>query len=153
MRTMRTKDLAGVYAYPRVQIARLVEQGAVVRVAHGYAVAVPDDQDSDWKPTVEEAAAGITAARIHQAIPRALGNAVIAVPRQHRPIALEGGGKVLFVARAAERLDARLETLESGRALVTTLEQTMLDLAKRPTLGGHPRHLLRSPRRRRRQSG
>ena len=153
MRTVRPKDLAGVYAYPRVQIARLVEQGAVVRVAHGYAVAVPDDQDRDWKPTVEEAAAGIaaaifgqrqtvlmgiTAARIHQAIPRALGNAVVAVPHQHRPIALEGGGKVLFVARATERLDARLETLETGRALVTTPEQTMLDLAKRPTLGGAP---------------
>lgn len=153
MRTVRPKDLAGVFAYPRVQIARLVEQGAAVRLAHGYAVAVPDDQGPDWKPTIEEAAAGIaatifgqrhvvlmgiTAARIHQAIPRALGNAVVAVPHQHRPIALAGGGRVLFVTRATERLDARLETLETGRVLVTTPEQTLLDLAKRPTLGDAP---------------
>ena len=124
-----------MFAYPRVQIARLLEQGAAVRLAHGYAVAVPDDQGPDWRPTIEEAAVGIaatifgqrhvvllwvTAARIHHAIPRALGNSVVAVPHQHRPIALAGGGRVLFVTRATERLAARLETLETGRVLVTT---------------------------------
>lgn len=150
LRTVRPKDLAGVYAQPRVQIARLAERGAVKRLAHGYVMATPDDQGPDWKPTVEAAAAGIavaifgqrdvvlmgiTAARIHQAIPRALGNAVVAAPRQHRPIRLEDGGQVIFVVRDTAHLDARLERLENGRALVTTPEQTMLDLAKRPELG------------------
>ena len=42
------------------------------------------------------------------------------------------------MTRATERLDARLETLETGRVLVTTPEQTLLDLAKRPNLGEAP---------------
>jgi predicted transcriptional regulator of viral defense system len=153
LRTFRPKDLADTYVNPRTEIARMAEQGAVKRLAYGYFVAAPDDQAAGWKPTVEAAAAGIgaaifgqrhivlmgiTAARIHQAIPRVVGNAIVATPRQHRPIALEDGGQVLFVARDTTKLDARLETLETGRALVTTPEQTMLDLAKRPELGGMP---------------
>src|SRR5665811_1907072 len=63
---------------------------------------------------------------------------VVAVPRQHRPVELEDGGRVVFVVRATGRLQARLETLETGKALVTTPEQTMIDLAKRPNLGGVP---------------
>lgn len=150
LRTVRPKDLAEIYANPRAEIARMVEQDAVTRLAYGYFIVTPDDQGKGWKPTIETAAAGIaaaifgqrnmvlmgvTAARIHLAIPRAIGVAVVAGPRQHRPINLEGGGKVLFVARDVDGLDARLETLETGQALVTTPEQTILDLAKRPDLG------------------
>ncbi|WP_216822863.1 type IV toxin-antitoxin system AbiEi family antitoxin [Aeromicrobium sp. A1-2] len=128
----------------------MVEQGAVTRLAYGYFIVTPDDQGDGWKPTIETAAAGIaaaifgqrnmvlmgvTAARVHLAIPRAIGVAVIAAPRQHRPVKLEDGGKVRFVARDVDGLDARLETLETGQALVTTPEQTLLDLAKRPDLG------------------
>lgn len=58
------------------------------------------------------------------------------MPRQHRPIRLDQGGSVHFVARATGRLDATLERLETGRGLVTTPEQIALDLAKRPNLGG-----------------
>ncbi|WP_396041202.1 type IV toxin-antitoxin system AbiEi family antitoxin [Aeromicrobium sp. UC242_57] len=151
LRTVRPKDLADRYVNPRAALARMATQGAVVRLAHGYFVATPDDQSAHWKPTMEAAAAGIasaifgqrdivlmgiTAARIHHAIPRALGSAVVASPRQHRPVALDGGGRVIFVARDTIALDARLEALETGRALVTTPEQTLLDLAKRPDLGG-----------------
>jgi predicted transcriptional regulator of viral defense system len=153
LRTLRPKDLADHYANPRVEIARMAKQGAVKRLAYGYFVATPDDQAAGWKPAIEAAAAGIaaaifgqrdivlmgiTAARIHQAIPRAVATAIVATPHQHRPVTLEDGGQVLFVARDTARLDARLETLETGRALVTTPEQTMLDLAKRPELGGAP---------------
>ena len=153
LRTVRPRDLAHRYVNPRAQLARWANTGAVTRVAHGYLVTTPDDQGKDWKPTIEAAAAGIaaaifgqqnvvlmgvTAARIHHVIARAIGNAVVAVPRQHRPVELEDGGRVMFVVRDTGQLQARLETLETGKALVTTPEQTMIDLAKRPNLGGVP---------------
>lgn len=151
LRTLRPKDLADLYVNPRAEMARMIDAGAVKRLAYGYVVATPDDQGHGWKPTIEAAGAGIaaaifgqrnvvlmgvSAARVHQAIPRAIGNVVVAVPRQHRPIELEDGGQVLFVARNTDGLDARLETFETGQALVTTVEQTLLDLTKRPELGG-----------------
>jgi hypothetical protein len=75
---------------------------------------------------------GVSAARVQHAIPRGIGVVVIAVPRQHRPIELESGGEVRFVPRDVDRLDARQEQIdELGRALVTTAEQTVLDLAHR----------------------
>lgn len=153
LRAFRPKDLAEHVANPGVQVARWVEQGRVLRLAPGYLVAVPDDRDASWRPGLETAAAGVaaaiygirdvalmglSAARVHQAIPRALGVAVVAVPRQHRPITLHAGAQVIFVRRDVGRLDVRLEPLELGRALVTTPEQTVLDLAARPELGGEP---------------
>lgn len=150
LRTVRPQDLNNLYAQPRSALANWIDQGVAKRVAHGYVMAVPDDEGADWEPTVEAAAAGIaaaifghrncvlmgvSAARVHQAIPRAIGNAVVAAPRQHRPIALASGGKVVFVMRQTDRLEARLERLEVGSVLVTTPEQTILDLAKRPDLG------------------
>jgi hypothetical protein len=58
------------------------------------------------------------------------------VPDQHRPIRLKDRQSLLrFVKRDTDRLDAeRIET-PLGPALVTTPEQTVLDLAHRPQLG------------------
>jgi len=52
---------------------------------------------------------GISAARLHGAVPRALGIATVAVPAQRRPVTLDGRSeRVIFVPRNVERLDAEL---------------------------------------------
>ncbi|MEU0545581.1 type IV toxin-antitoxin system AbiEi family antitoxin [Nocardia sp. NPDC005978] len=152
LRTVRPQDLAGVYAQPRPEIARLVEQGALHRVAHGYYVVVPPEYvGRNWLPGLEAAAAGIassiygadravvmgiSAARLLGAIPRALATAVLAVPGQHRPIVLaDRPAQVRFVRRDTDVLDAERVETPLGATLVTTPEQTVLDLAHRPGLG------------------
>lgn len=152
LRTVRPQDLAGVYVQPRPEIARLVEQGLLHRVAHGYYIVVPPEYvGRTWLPSLEGAAAGvassiygadravvmgISAARLLGAVPRALATAVVAVPSQHRPIVLtDRSAQIRFVRRDTDALDAeRIET-PLGPALVTTPEQTVLDLAHRPGLG------------------
>jgi predicted transcriptional regulator of viral defense system len=152
MKTIRPRDAADVYAHPRAEFARLTERGLLHRVADGYYVVIPQDMiGRRWMPGLEAAAAGIasaiygaddvvvmgpSAARLHGAIPRALATATIAVPRQHREIELSDRPAVVrFVKRHTDRLDAeRIETA-LGPALVTTPEQTVLDLAHRPELG------------------
>lgn len=151
---LRPRDAQDVYAHPRPELARLVRTGAAVRLAPGYLALVPRTRlgDSTWRPELEAAALGITqadygrdavalmglsAARYHGAIPRALAIAVIAVPKQ-RPTLNTAVGQVVFSRRDCARLDVeRIETeLTSG--WVTTVEQTLLDLAARPGLGGLP---------------
>ncbi|MEV0298242.1 type IV toxin-antitoxin system AbiEi family antitoxin [Nocardia sp. NPDC050710] len=152
LRTVRPQDLADIYAQPRPEIARLVDRGVLHRVAHGYYIIVPPDYiGRTWLPGLEAAAAGIassiygadqivvmgiSAARMLGAVPRALATAVVAVPSQHRPIALtDRSARVRFVRRDTDALDAeRIET-SLGPTLVTTPEQTVLDLARRPELG------------------
>lgn len=148
LRTVRPRDARVVYRDPGPQFARLAKAGALVRLADGYYAVVPDDRGAEWRPGLEAAAAGvataiygpaeailmgISAARVHGAVPRAVGVATVAVPRQHRPITLPGvgGGVVHFIKRDVARLDARQEPLgDLGRGLVTTPEQTALDLAR-----------------------
>ncbi|MGY0503142.1 type IV toxin-antitoxin system AbiEi family antitoxin domain-containing protein [Nocardia sp. FBN12] len=152
LRTLRPQDLADIYAQPRPEMARLVDRGVLHRVAHGYYVIVaPDHVGRTWLPALEAVAAGIatsiygpdraivmgiSAARVLGAVPRALATAIVAVPRQHRPIALtDRSAQVRFTRRDTDALDAeRIET-PLGPALVTTPEQTVLDLARRPELG------------------
>jgi hypothetical protein len=82
---------------------------------------------------------GLSAARLHGALPRGLAVAVVAVPKQ-RPVLhlLDRDARVIFVRRATDRLDAERVGTELGTALVTTIEQTVLDLAHRPELGEVP---------------
>ncbi|MFF2087891.1 type IV toxin-antitoxin system AbiEi family antitoxin [Nocardia sp. NPDC058176] len=152
LRTLRPQDLAEFYAQPRPEIARLVDRGVLHRVAYGYYIIVaPEYVGRTWLPGLEAVAAGIaasiygpdkaivmgiSAARVLGAVPRALATAVVAVPRQHRPIALtDRAAQIRFVRRDTDALDAeRIET-PLGPALVTTPEQTVLDLARRPELG------------------
>ncbi|MEV6065154.1 type IV toxin-antitoxin system AbiEi family antitoxin [Nocardia sp. NPDC052001] len=141
-----------IYAQPGPEVARLVDRGVLHRVAHGYYIIIPPDYiGRTWLPGLEAAAAGIassiygadhavvmgiSAARVLGAIPRALATAVIAVPTQHRPIALtDRPAHVRFVRRDTEVLDAERVESPLGPMLVTTPEQTVLDLARRPELG------------------
>ena len=104
-----------------------------------------------WMPGLEAAAAGIasaiygpddivvmgvSAARLHGAIPRALATATVAVPAQHRPIALSDRTAIIrFIKRNTQGIDAERYETELGSILVTTPEQTILDLTHRPELG------------------
>jgi len=147
MRTVRAPDLAGVYAFPGPALSALARRGVVHRLAHGIYCAVPPEHvGGAWRPAIEAAAAaiatalygdrvpvltGFTAARVHQALPRAIGVGYVAVPSQRRPMGLaDRDGEIRFVMRAVSKLDAVAVTTELGQALVTTLEQTVLDLAR-----------------------
>jgi predicted transcriptional regulator of viral defense system len=152
LKTIRPRDAAEIYAHPRAQLVRLSERGLLHRVADGYYVVVPQDMvGRTWTPGLEETAAGIasaiyepgdvvvmgpSAARLHGAIPRALATATIAVPNQHRAIELSDRPAVVrFIKRDTARVDAERIDTPLGPALVTTPEQTVLDLAHRPDLG------------------
>jgi hypothetical protein len=151
MRTFRAADAAVVYAHPAPQLRRLEQLGVLHRLAHGYYTVVPQDQiGTNWMPTLEAAAAGIaaarfhpdraplmgvSAARLHGALPRALAVAIVAAPAQHDPITLlDRPASVRFVKRDMTRVDVETVPTELGRALVTSIEQTVLDLARRPAL-------------------
>jgi hypothetical protein len=76
---------------------------------------------------------------MHNVIPRALGIAIVAIPDDRRDITLrDRDGVVHFVQRHTDLLDAELMTTDLGQCLVTTAEQTVLDLAHRPDLGHAP---------------
>jgi hypothetical protein len=147
MRTVRAADLAGVYAFPGPALAALARRGVVHRLAHGiYCAAPPEYVGDTWRPSLDAATAaiatalygdrvpiltGLTAARVHRALPRAIGVGYVAVPTQRRPMRLaDRDAKVHFVMRAVADLDAVAVTTELGAALVTTPEQTVLDLAR-----------------------
>ncbi|BBZ40623.1 type IV toxin-antitoxin system AbiEi family antitoxin domain-containing protein [Mycobacterium conspicuum] len=152
LRTLRAEDAGVAYAFPGPELARLADRGLLQRVAHGYYVVVPQDMvGREWMPSLEATAAGIasaiygpnhavlmgiSAARMLGAIPRALATAVVAVPGQHRPIRLKDRPSIVrFVKRDTDRLDAERVETPLGPAVVTTPEQTLLDLAHRPHLG------------------
>lgn len=147
LRTIRAADLADVYAYPRPEIRELERRGLLHRLAHGIYCAVPPESDpASWRPSLEAATAavatalygdrvpvlmGLTAARMHRALPRVIGVGYVAVPTRRRVLRLaDRDGEVRFVMRKVADLDAVAMATELGRALVTTAEQTVLDLAR-----------------------
>lgn len=155
LRTVRPVMLRDRYADPEKELVRMARAGTLVRIARGTYTAKPDDiaRDAPWRPGFEEAAmayataqyghrvpvlAGIGAARFHHAIPRAIGATVVAVPEQHRPVTLTSGGRIVFFTTDVRKLEARLERGSLGPFLVTTPEQTLLNLLARPKLGGMP---------------
>lgn len=150
-RIVRPRDLIDVYRNAPAEFARMVERGVLAHVAHGYYAVVPERQRGrNWRPAIEGVALGIAvadygrdqaalmgiaAARMLGAVPRALNTAVVAIAGQ-RPALETAFGRVHFVKRSVATLDLqRVETpLVDG--YTTTAEQTVLDLAARPTLGG-----------------
>lgn len=152
LRTITARQAAAIYPHPRQQLTRLADRGLLHRPADGYYVVVPQEHvGSVWLPELEAVAAGIgaaiygldhamlmgvSAARALGVIPRALAVAVVAVPKQRATIRLrDRDATIRFVTRDTDRLDAETIRTELGRAMVTTPEQTVLDLAHRPTLG------------------
>lgn len=114
-------------------------------LAHGVYTVPPDGADArGWKPPLEAGALalatarfgpravvlmGAGAARHWHAIPRAIGVTTIAVgERGVKPVELATGGRVQFVFRRIDEVDATLERTILGAALVTTPPQTLFDL-------------------------
>src|SRR5947199_2920307 len=98
-RVLRPADARAVYAYPRPEFKRLTANGVITRVANGYYALNPQNRlgDHHWQPPIEAVALGIgqadygresvalmgiSAARHHGAVPRALATAVVVVPKQ-----------------------------------------------------------------------
>lgn len=149
-RVLRPMDLQRRYANPSKELNRLARNGAVLRLARGYYAVVPEPfRGTAWRPSSEDAglalaqadygrdavvAMGVSAARLLGSVPRALATSVIAIPRQRSPLDTSAG-RFLFVRRQVERLDAQRVRTELSTGLVTTAEQTILDLADHPDLG------------------
>lgn len=148
---LKPGDFHDTYANPWEEFARLTRTGVLAKVAHGYYLLIPEEQRGGyWAPEVEGVALGIAvadygrdpvalmgpaAARVLGAVPRALATATVAVPRQ-RPGLVTTAGRVQFVKRAVEYLDTQRVTTDITAGWTTTPEQTVLDLADRPDLGG-----------------
>lgn len=143
------RSAAAAYAQPAAELARLAEAGRVLRVARGYYAAVPVDKvGTDWRPSLESLAAGIaiavygvgrgalwglSAARVHGGLPRAISTGFAFGDRQHRPVQLTTrSGRVMFRKRDPDRLSLETVVTDIGPALVTTVEQTILDLCASP---------------------
>jgi len=155
LRVLRPQDAAGVYRHPRPEFARLARSGVLHRLADGYYAVVPDDQiGRPWLPELESVAVGVaaadqgvdavalmglSAARLHGAVPRALGVAVVAVTGHRRTLRLtDRDATVVFARRKIGTLDVERRATELGHCWLTTIEQTLLDLAARPDLGELP---------------
>ena len=147
----RPEDAAGIYAHPRPEFRRLTAAGLLRQLNPGYYARVPQHRAGDrrWRPDLHAAGLGIaqadygidgaasmhvSAARLLGMIPRELAVAVVAVPKQ-RPTRDVLGGRVVFVKRDLQTLDLQRIETELGPGWVTTVEQTLLDIAHRPTLG------------------
>jgi predicted transcriptional regulator of viral defense system len=151
LRTVRARDVT-TYAQSHKDLARLEARGLLHRIGDGFYTVVPQDRvGSSWMPTLEGAAAGIgaaefgpglyalmslTAARLHRAIPRAISTAVVAAPRKRRTLQMvDRRASVRFRARDIPALQVEMMETDLGGCLVTTPEQTVLDLAYRPNIG------------------
>jgi hypothetical protein len=151
---LRPRDAGQIYVNPRAELSRLTAAGAARRLATGYYALTPRHRlgDQRWRPDLESAALGIaqsdygtsavalmgvSAARWHGVFPRAIGVAVVAVPKQ-RPVMETELGRIVFVKRQVDRLDLQRAETSLTAGWVTTPEQTLLDLSGRPTLGGQP---------------
>ncbi|HEY6428391.1 MAG TPA: type IV toxin-antitoxin system AbiEi family antitoxin [Acidimicrobiales bacterium] len=150
-RVLKPGDFHETYANPWEEFARLTRTGVLAKLTHGYYLLVPEEKRGGyWTPEVEGVALGIAvadygrdpvalmgpaAARVLGAIPRALATGTVAVPLQ-RPMVVTTTGEVQFVTRKVERLDTQRVTTDITTGWVTTPEQTVLDLADRPSLGG-----------------
>lgn len=146
VRVLRPRDLKGLYVNPSSELARLEEQGAAQRFARGYYVLIPAGSvgNSEWRPTIEALALGVavadygvgevalmgpSAARLHGALPRALALGTVAVPKQ-RPALTTLWGRIGFHMRDVARLDLERVDTVLAAGYQTTIEQTILDLAR-----------------------
>jgi hypothetical protein len=151
-KVLRPRDAADVYAHPRGEFSRLLEQAVLHHISTGYYALAPMERlgDPRWRPDLAAVALGVaqadygrdavalmsvSAARRHGALPRAIGTAVVAVPKQRPPLHT-AVGEVVFVKRDVRHLDLERVETELTTGWMTTPEQTVLDIAARPKLGG-----------------
>jgi hypothetical protein len=149
---LRPRD-ATWWKNPSKELAKLARAGIVAAPTGGCYVVVPPDRlgDMDWRPTLEgfalafgqriggpddAALMGLSAARVHGALPRAVATAVVALTKQRRhAIEQTAWGDIVWVRRVVD-LDLQRTATDLTSGWVTTVEQTLLDIADRPELGG-----------------
>lgn len=155
---LRPRDAAGLYTQPALQFRRLEKEGVLLKVAHGYYAHIPEaSRGGPWRPEIEALALGVgqadygvngavlmhlSAARVQGAIPRAIAVAVLAVPKQ-RPALETTCGRIVFVKRDVARLKRIKVTTELATGWSTSIEQTAVDLARRPDLVKGMSHVAR----------
>lgn len=152
VRVVRPADAGDIYKAPKVDFARLTDAGLLLRLAHGYYAIPPTEAfgDPSWAPTPEGVAlgvavadygenvtalSGVSAARVRGALPRALAVAIVSVPARRRPIDTTAG-RIVFWTRDTRVLDVQRTKTELAPGYATSVEQTLLDVADRPRLGG-----------------
>lgn len=150
-RVLRPRDLD--YEDATLALRSLQDREAIVRIAHGYYLLPPDIHRAtrQWRPPVEALALGIavadygrdevalmgvSAARLRGTLPRAVAVGIVAIPKSFRPRLWTPYGEVHFVSREVGRLDLEKAQTDVVNGWATTPEQTLLDIARRPTLGG-----------------
>jgi predicted transcriptional regulator of viral defense system len=132
----------------------MATRGPLRRVAHGYYLLPPLEHldEPGWRPPVEHLALGIavadhedraalmglSAARHHGAVPRAHATAWVAIEAIRRPLDCGRFGRVVFVSRDLDRLDLVRARTPLADGWVTSVEQTVVDLARRPDYAGGP---------------
>jgi predicted transcriptional regulator of viral defense system len=149
---LRPQDAAW-WANPQKELAKLARAGVIITPLRGHYVVPPPDRISDptWRPTLEgfalalgqrvtgaenAALMGVSAARIHGALPRAVATAVVALAKQRRhSMERTTWGDVFWVRRHIDDLDVQRTTTDLTTGWVTTVEQTVLDIADRPERG------------------
>lgn len=146
VRVVRPRDLGELYVNPSSELARLEDQGAVQRFARGYYALIPAESvgSSGWRPAIEALALGVavadygvdrvalmgpSAARLHGALPRALALGSVAIPKQRPPLTTRWG-QIGFHTRDVARLDLERVDTDLAAGYQTTVEQTILDLAR-----------------------
>lgn len=140
------RSASRVYAQPAAELARLTKRGAAIKLARGFYAAVPVGKAADsWLPSLEATAAGIasavygvgngaiwglSAARVHGVLPRALSVGYAMGPTQHGTVKLIARpGRVEFRCRDTQRLELEYFDTDLGPGLVTSVAQTILDLS------------------------
>lgn len=130
-------------------MARMEANGAILRVARGAYVLVPEAQrgpNPTWRPNIERVALGLaaatyginnvaligpSAARAHGAIPRSAGIATVSYPST-RPRDIETiVGTVRTYRRSVDKMDVVRVRNDVIDGFVTSREMTMLDLASK----------------------
>ncbi|MTD57071.1 type IV toxin-antitoxin system AbiEi family antitoxin domain-containing protein [Amycolatopsis pithecellobii] len=134
---------------------RLVRSGVLHRLARGYYALIGSERlGQSWLPALESAAWGIaaaddgprsvalmglSAAQVHGAFGESPEVGIVATTRNRPSLRLvDRPATVSFVRRDARRLKIERYASELGAGWVTTIEQTLLDLAAYPQLGGRP---------------
>ena len=130
-------------------MARMEANGAILRVARGSYVLVPEAQrqpNPTWRPNIERVALGIaaaafginnvaligpSAARAHGAIPRASGIATVSYPSTRPRDIATVVGTVRTYRRTVDQMDVVRVNNDVVDGLATSREMTMLDLASK----------------------
>jgi hypothetical protein len=154
LRTVRYQDVRHMGTNVWRVLDGLADDGLLTRIAHGVYTAPPPGRDGrEWRPGLEAAGLaiasarrgerqavlmGVGAARFWGAIPRAIGDTVVAVQKAGLHPVRTVVGTVHFATRGLDAMEAVLGETELGPGLVTTPAQTLFDLVMRPGQGGGP---------------